>query len=279
MPEHQEGFANMLSSIFFRVRQDESNARVVDLYLYSDEVCAVSETLFARGWRQADVDVSRDSGILDIVGYHNSTFIGYVNVTKAAFDRIAVEENPNQVSVYISDYAYTDQVIGDLQEAGYMAISPFRQGATRKNPALAAERMKTLQICLMALAAVVLLQLLVLKELFGVQRESYKLLADMGLGCSTAKRSVLWQVLMFTLLGQILALAAVWVCHWTGVYRIRMILRYLSGSGWAMLSAVHLALCLVSGLLIMHSLAKKIYPQSGQNADLDLEEDEEAAVL
>ena len=276
MPEHQEEFADMVGSIFFRVRHDEDGARVVDLYLYSDWVCAVSETLFGRGWQQADVDVSRDSGVLDIVGYHDSTCIAYVNVTKDTFDQIVVPENPNQVSLYISDYAYTDQVIEKLQESGYVAISPFRQGATRKNPALAAERMKTLQICLAALAAVVLLQLLVLKELFGVQRESYKLLADMGLGCSTAKRSVLWQVLLFTLLGQALAFGAVWICYWAGIYRIRVILGYLTGSGWMMLSSVHLLLCLVSGIRIMHSLAKKIYPQSGQNADLDL--DEEAAV-
>lgn len=279
MPEHQEKFARMVDSIFFRVRPDGNEHLLVDLYLYSDEVCAVSETLFNRGWNRLDLDNGSEGGTLDSVGYHDSTYIAYVNVTKAAFDQIVVKENPNQVSVYISDYAYTDQVIASMQEAGFVALSPFRQGSTRKDPALAAERMNTLQICLAALAAVVLLQLLVLKELFGVQRESYKLLADMGLGCTTARRSVLLQVLLFTVLGQILAFGTVWICHWAEVKRIQAIGRYVNAGGWAMMSAVHLLLCLVSGVLITRSLSKKIYPQSGRNGDLDLEEDEEVAAI
>jgi len=160
-----------------------------------------------------------------------------------------------------------------------MAISPFRQGATAKNPTLAAERMKTLQVCLLALAAVVVLQLLVLRELFGVQNESYKLLADMGLGRKTAGASLLGQVLCFTVAGQAVAFAAVRICGVYGVKRIQAILHYLPAGNWLILSAVHLVLSLLAGWLILRNLHKRVYPRQGRRADLDLDAlEEEAAV-
>lgn len=265
-----------LSNVFFRVRNNEDGARVVDVYLYSDEVCALSESLFNRGFTTADFALNNENNDwLDVVGFHDSTFIGYANVTRAAFDALASTENPDQVSLFITDYAYTDQVIGDLQELGYLAISPFRQCATEKNPVLVKQRMTTLQICLAALAAVVLLQLLVLRELFGIQNESYKLLADMGLGCATAKRSLLWQVLIFAVGGQLLGFGAIQLCAARGIDRIENILHYLPVSNWLILSAAHLVLSLLAALIIMGSMRKKVYPQSSQKSDLNLDEEVE----
>ena len=214
-----------------------------------------------------------------IVGTHDSTCVAYALVTKNAFDELVGSGNPRQVSVYLTDYAYTDQMIEQLQEMGYMAISPFRQGATAKNPTLAEERMKTLKVCLLALAAVVVLQLLVLRELFAVENESYKLLADMGLGRKTAGGSLLGQVLCFTALGQALAFGAVRICGAYGVRRIQTILNYLPAGNWLILSAVHLILSLLAGWLILKNLRKRVYPRQSRRADLDLDAlEEEAAV-
>lgn len=266
-----------LGNIFYRVRRDENNARVVDLYFYSDEVCALSKALYNKGFRSADMDLNDDGAWMTVLGYHDSTFIGYANVTKDAFDAIASRENPDQVSLFITDYAYTEQVIADLQELGYLAISPYRLGSTVKNETLAAERMQTLLVCLAALAAVVLLQILVLRELFGVQTGSYQVLSDMGLGCAPAQRSLMWQVLLFTLCGQAVGFGAICVCGLLGVRRVVSVMRYLPPVNWLILSGVHLAVSVLAGIWAVKRVRRSVYPKSGEKGDLDLG-GEEAAV-
>lgn len=280
---------SLVKELFFRAGYE-----AVELYLFGEHTCALSQTLYERRAEIAQryeepvtatlydlSDPTAEPGdrehlvFLDAVGFNDSTFPGYVNVSAALFERISRQGNSNQVSLTISDYAYTDQVLEELQDMGYLAISVFRQGATQKHPALANQRMTTLQVCLAALAAVVLLQVLVLKELFGIQTESYKLLADMGLGCATAQRSVLWQVLIFTAFGQVLGFGAIFLCGQLGIARVEAILRYLPFDKWLILAIVHLAVSVFTGWLTMGSIKKKVYPQSARQGDLDMDEEAE----
>ena len=214
---------------------------------------------------------------VEAVGMGVYGFNRMVLVSQDTFDQIAWAGNSDQVSLYITDYAYTQRVLDALAEMGYTAVSPFQQCSTEKDPELAAERMQTLLVCLGALAAVVLLQILVLRELFGIQNESYKLLADLGLGCGTAQRSLMWQVLIFTAGGQALGFLAIWLCSQLGLERIVSIMRYLPHRNWLILSAVHLAVTVLAGCWVTSSMKRRVYPVSGEAGDLKLE-DEEAAV-
>lgn len=213
---------------------------------------------------------------LTALGIGGYGFNYLVLVNPHTFDEIAWAGNSNQVSLYITDYAYTERVLEELEGLGFTALSPFRQCSTEKDPVLAAERMQTLLVCVCALAAVVLLMVLVLRELFGVEHESFRLLADLGLGCGSARRSVLWQVLALGTGGQLLGFLAVLSGAGLGVERIVHILRYLPRPYWLLLSAVHLAVTLAAGLGAMSSLERRVYPVSGEAGDLAL--DEEAAV-
>lgn len=241
--------------------------------------CALSEALYEKCLRY-DIPGSilmKFSGysggeaiIRSVMGYHDSTFIGAVHLKPEDFHSIAYKENANQVSLTITDYAYTEDVLAQLQDMGYIALSPFRQGSTEKDPDLAAERMQTLLVCLGALIGAVVLQILVLKELFGIQMDSYKLLADMGLACQIAKRSVLWQVLAFALCGEALGFGIIQLCALLGVDRIESMLRYLPPANWLILLGVHLAASLASAWVIMRSVGKKVYPQTAQAGDLNM---------
>lgn len=276
--EAMEGFTEeelskiqgMLDNIYYRVREYEGSTWVTDYYLGRGWSCALSETMYHRGYW----NVTFGADALRAVGYHDSTFVNYALVSKETFDTLVSKDNPNQVTLYIEDYAYTDQVLAELQEMGYLAISPFRYGATGKNPTLAAERMKTLQVCLLALAVAAVLQLLVLRELFGVQHESYKLLADMGLSCGAAKRSILWQMLCFSAVGQALAFGAIGLCGAYGVRQIQTIIRYLPGEKWLILVAVQLIITLAAAMIAIWNMKKRVYPQTGETGDLDLDGEE-----
>lgn len=205
---------------------------------------------------------------------HNSYFNGYFELSQATFDKIIYEKDCDQVSVTIEDYAYTDRVLEQLRDMGYIALSPFREGSTKVDEQLAEERMQTLTICAAALVLVLLLQVIVLRALFSAQTEGYRLLSNIGLVCPTAKRSICWQILLFTILGQLAAFGALLLCNALQAERIVGILRYLSPTYFLAFSIVHLAAALIAALWISRSMEKQVFPLSGRQRDLSLEVEE-----
>ena len=201
-----------------------------------------------------------------------------VEVSPNTFDKLTWKAASEQVSITISDYAYTDRVLDALGDKGYIAVSPFRLGATKQNEEKAQQRQQTLTVCVLALLAVTLLQLLLLRALFSIQTESYRMLRNIGLVSKDAKLSVLWQVLVFTVLGQLLGGAGIWICGTQGVQRIANVVKYLPGSYVAVLSAVHLVISVLSCLWVIRALGKQVYPLAGKHSDLELEEETEAVL-
>lgn len=263
---------------------------LVECYLPEGE-CALSAEAFGTfanlnrryGQRRtlAYYNFNENSGVMEdydnyqqfwISGAHSSPCNDLVLLNPADFDRLALKDASNQISLFITDYAYTQRVLDDIQAMGYTAVSPYQQGSTEKDPLLAAQRMQTLTVCCGALAAVVLLMAILLRVLFGMQLDSYRLLSNMGLGCGRAKKSILWQVLALTAAGQVLGILGILICRGAGVERIVSIMRYLPLGYWLLLSGVHLAVSLLGALWIMGGIARQVYPLSSKRGDLEFEE-------
>ncbi len=203
---------------------------------------------------------------------HTSMLNLYAQVSEEDYEKLVWAQASDQVSITIEDYAYTDRVLEALRQAGYNALSPFREGSTEKDPALEQERLQTLKVCGAALLAIVALQIIVLRALFGTQTESYRLLSNIGLTCPTARLSLLWQVLLFTALGQLLGLGGIGLCSALGVERIRHVVRYLPGAYVLLLSAVHLLSALIAALWVQRSITAQVFPLDRKATDLNLEE-------
>ncbi len=211
-----------------------------------------------------------------IAGTHLMPCPWMMQLSREMFDRI-VPAKSIQVSLTIENYAYTQRVLDKVQALGYVAVSPYQLGATQQIQSLATERIQTLVICAAVLVAVLTLQIIVLRALFGSEMESYKLLANIGLTCTTAKWSVLWQVLLFTALGQLVGFGALWYCNLLGIERVVSIIRYLTADKMALLSLVHLMAALVAAAVIAGAVRKRIFPMVAVQDDLKLD-DEEAVV-
>lgn len=197
-------------------------------------------------------------------------------VSQQTFDELCWNEASEQASLTIEHYAYTDQVLGQLQELGYIAASPYRLGAVEVDEEKAAQRKQTLTICLVALLAVVVLQIVALRAMFAVQMESYRLLRNIGLVRKGAKWSVWWQFLLFTLLGQLIGGIGLLACWAKNVRRVVEILRYLPPNLLAVLSLVHLAAAMAAAFWSVRAVEKQVYPVADRFADLQM--DEEVAV-
>ena len=102
------------------------------------------------------------------------------------------------------------------------------------------------------------------------------MLANIGLTCATAKRSLLWQILLFTAVGQGIAAVGVWICCREGVARIINVVKYLSDDLMVLLSGVHMAAALLAVLWLGRVIRKRVYPESARKDDIAI--DEEVAV-
>ena len=212
-----------------------------------------------------------DNILLD--GFHKLNCPYLVQVSDQLFGQLMDRASTNQVSLTIENYAYTGRVLKAAQDMGYLAVSPYQLGSTMQISELVTERLQTLMICAAVLIAVLILQILVLRALFGSELENYRLLANIGLTCATAQRSILWQVLLFTTLGQGVGFAALQYCSHIGIERIVSILRYLPAELMALLSGVHLAAAMVAAMIIGGAVRKRIYPLVKKQDDIRLEEE------
>jgi hypothetical protein len=213
---------------------------------------------------------------VEVKDFHKLNCPYLVQVSDELFRQLMDQADTSQVSLTIENYAYTDRVLQAAQDMGYLAVSPYQLGSTTQISELVTERLQTLMICAAVLVAILALQILVLRALFGSELENYRLLANIGLTCATAKRSILWQVLLFTALGQGVGFAGLLYCNHMGIERIVSILRYLPAELMALLSGVHLAAAIAAAMVIGGAVRKRIYPLVKKQDDIRL--DEEVAV-
>ncbi len=224
--------------------------------------------------------LTTEAGEFRIAGVHNSTLQNVLGVSpdtfRAIMDAKAIE-NGNQVSITVSDYAYTSRVLRDLEKAGFVALSPYVLGSEQVDGELAAQRTQTLYICLGALMAILVLQIIVLRALFHMETESYRILSDMGLTCHTARKSLFWQVLLLTLGGQAVGVAAILICSGAGIPQIANVTKYLYGIWWAVISLVHLLSTALAAGIIGRELKKRVYPRTAGYVDLVIDDEEVTA--
>ena len=217
-----------------------------------------------------------DDLVLTLGGAHDYKLLYSMIVSMSSYEKLVAHGYSAQMCLYVDDYAYTDEVIEELRALGYGAVSPYRLSSNKINETKAAERMQTLKVCLLALVAVVALQIVVLRAMFSMEMEEYRLLANLGLRCKNARRSVLWQVIGFSLGGETLAVLAIALCGSMKIERIVSILRYLPAPYMLLTWAVHFGACLLSTAWIAHALRRQVYPVTGARSDLMMDEEVEA---
>lgn len=252
-----------------------------EIYASFDAYVSLLETMPTADYKDIyRASFSTSAGDWHIAGLHESTLSNILAVNPARFQALLAQsnvENGDQVSITISDYAYTDRVIAALEKEGYVALSPYVLGATRIDSELAAQRTRTLAVCAGALLVVLLLQMIVLPSMFTTQTESYRTLCDMGLTYRTGSRSLMLQIFIICVFGQILGIAAIGICNLAGVSQIGELTKYLYGRWWITISLIHLLSNLLAGMLAVRNLKKRVYPRSASVRDLILDDEEDGA--
>ncbi len=230
--------------------------------------------IFMMGFKQYDGTDIR----LRLVDAHASTMQRYYELAECDYEKLVSDRTGDQVTLYMKDYAYTDRVIEDIGEHGYIAISPYREGSTVYDEEKYAERTQTLIICAVVLVVLIALQIIVERAMFGMQTESYKLLSDIGLLGKTATRSLYMQVTVFTLLGELLGFGGIYLLSSLGVTQVANVMKHLPPLYMAFLALFHFTICLLTGAWAAKALERRVFPRSAKARDLIFDDVEEDAV-
>ena len=205
-------------------------------------------------------------------GIHNSTAPRYLEISEENFDILTMKGRGNQVSVFVKDYSYVDRVLDKLHDMGYKAISPYKLSAVEFDDDLYTARTQTLIICAIAFLVTVFLQIILVRVLFGMQKTDFTLLSNIGLTCKTARRTIIWLLALFVVVGQILCIATIGICAGAGANVVLNITKYISPATGILLSFVHILAMIPALLWTTRAISKDVFEFSEQEVDIDLEE-------
>ena len=265
------------------LRKQENHFAVGTEAIFTPEVTKVSHRWVADDRLLFVVPAPTSALDNNLLVYDGITALDTMPVTVSVSERDFANFYPrykanwgDQFSITIENYAYADRVIDALEELGYGATSPYQQCSTKQDPELASLRIQTLVICLAVMVVVLALQVLVLRAMFVLQTETYKILSNIGLDCKTAKRSVFWQMMGLTIVGEAIAAGCIYLCGKLEIARVVAVLRYITMPGVLAIVAVHIAGCVLATLWVMSSIRKQVYPFAAIDYDLDLGSEVEA---
>ncbi len=204
----------------------------------------------------------------NIVAVHNSAHKGVFLISESLFG-VYKDNGSYQASVYISDYSYTDRVIEDLNELGYLTVSPFRVGAVITDTDLAIERIVTLAVCITAFILTLVLQFILMKAMFNSITGHYKLMSNIGLTAKTAFISIAFMMLLYTLMGEIVGLIAVLILNRADISYVVSIFKYLDIGNIILLVILHFAICVFSFASVWKSVRNQVFKTEQADEDID----------
>lgn len=251
-----------------KVEAPEENISFKGNFALYPSVSVDSKSLIGEDFGVRGVDYKKY--FFNCEGVFESSYERFIVTDRATFDAATKIEAQNQVAVYIKDYAYTDRVMDKLADCGYLALSPYRLGATEVDTDLATERIVTLAVSLAAFILSLVLQLILLKTLFGTLSESLNRMSNIGLTAATAYKAVLLMLLAFTLVGELVGGGAVLLLHSLGVARVTAIVKYLDGFAIALLFLVHFLLTALCSFGVISTLKKNVFYREKRVNDLDM---------
>jgi phosphoribosyl-ATP pyrophosphohydrolase len=108
-----------------------------------------------------------------------------VEISQEMFDKLYPDQNSYQMTVYTTDYAYTDRVIKAIEKMGYEAVNVFRAGSTAYSEELVVEQTMLMVISLTALLVVFVVGILLIRLMMGSRKKDYEIMILLGM-----KRSI-----------------------------------------------------------------------------------------
>lgn len=183
--------------------------------------------------------------------------VDIVEVSKELYFQIKGENNMYQASVFIEDYAYTDDVLRDLSDNGYDAISVLRASAAEYDSALVSERLMMLMVSLIVIAVIFVLDILVIYLLMKLKRGDFVICKSLGMKQKTVNQMNYYELVTLTLAADIVAIIAGYICCEMEVPLIRDIMKYYRISHYMIVIVINVAMAAVTAAFFNRYLGKR----------------------
>lgn len=95
-----------------------------------------------------------------------------------------------QMTLYIKDYAYMDDVLYALHEKGYLGLSPLRASSLEYDREKVTEQLITLLICMAAFISVYFIEVFILRTFMKFKKGDYQVLHSIGMTQCQMKQMV-----------------------------------------------------------------------------------------
>lgn len=132
-----------------------------------------------------------------------------VEVSEKIFNEIFVGYNGVQCSVFIRDYAYTDDVMEELNDLGYETLSVVRYSATSYNDEKLQEKMMMIGISVGATVVIFFLGIFVVTGMLRMKKGDFFILRSLGLDNAVLKMVNYINVIVLTIVSLILVITTV----------------------------------------------------------------------
>lgn len=154
---------------------------------------------------------------------HNSVIKIDVSKHRSFFGTV----RSNQATVYIEDYAYTDEVIDAINSMGFLAISSYRVSALEYDEELLASRNVTIVICAFAILVIFILTLFVLSSFLNLNQNDYLLLRFIGMNKKTMYLTNFFEMALTAIVMFIVALLITLFLNLFEISIINNIIKYM----------------------------------------------------
>lgn len=160
-----------------------------------------------------------------------------------------------QASVYIVSYAKTDEVIRALEGLGMEAISTIRIGTTEYDESLVMERLKIMAICVGALGALGLAEVLIIRSLMKIRIKDCFVLKFIGMKLKMIRRISYLEIAVYVIAAMVVS---VMLMHGFSAAKVEMVtemLWYYEGKAYLVFAAYNL-LCAALAVASFNRLLK-----------------------
>lgn len=149
----------------------------------------------------------------------------FLEVSQELYDRYYTLEN-KQISVYITSYAKTDEVIRALERMGYDALSTIRISKSEYDTNLVYDRLKVMAICFGGLLALILAEVLILRSLMKIRVKDYFVLKFIGMKMQMIRKISYLEIGVYCLVAIAITIALMWGLRMAGIPIIEEMMWY-----------------------------------------------------
>ncbi|MBE5940822.1 MAG: ABC transporter ATP-binding protein [Lachnospiraceae bacterium] len=216
-------------------------------------------TYLDKDGKQVDVELSM---IRDESGSSENV----IEVSYELFETIFTDLSSRQASVYISDYAYTDEVLKDLNELGYDAVSVHRVGATAFDQETVMSKLKSMGISAAALLVIFFLGWMLTYTLLKLKKGDFIIFKSIGMEQQTVNNIIMLDVATSFAGATILSIFLAYVISWCDVEYVYNLLKYYN----LLYYGIFIVIIAIMAVLIIRSYSKYI---KKRNSIIDLKMD------